>query len=204
MAKRRARKQAKKAKRATKATKATKARRAVTPRAKPRRRAQARPRAGAAGPRPVPAGYHTATPYLTVRGAAEAIEFYKRALGAAEMMRMPSADGARVMHAELRIGDSVIMLSDELDGGSSRSPQALGATTGHVHLYVADVDSAFDRAVAAGARVSMPLQDMFWGDRYGRVIDPFGQEWGLATHKEDLTPDEVGRRAAAAFAAPSP
>ena len=171
-----------------------------SPRRKARRpSAVARPRRKASGPKPIPDGYHSATPYLTVGGAAAAIEFYRQAFGANELVRMPSPDGSRIMHAEMRIGDSVVMLSDEMEGGSSRSPRGVGATTGHVHLYVADVDRAFDRAVQAGATVAMPVQDMFWGDRYGRVVDPFGHEWGLATHKEDLAPDEIGRRAATAF-----
>jgi PhnB protein len=172
-----------------------------SPRRKARRPAAvARPRK-ASGPKPIPDGYHSATPYLTVRGAAAAIEFYGRAFGASEVMRMPSADGSMIMHAEIRLGDSVVMLNDEMEGGSGRSPKGVGATTGHVHLYVPDVDRAFDRAVQAGATVAMPVQDMFWGDRYGRLVDPFGHEWGLATHKEDLAPDEIGRRAAAVFSA---
>jgi PhnB protein len=149
--------------------------------------------------RPVPAGYHTATPYLTVRGAAEAIEFYKKAFGAKELMRLAVPGGA-LGHAEIRIGDSVVMLSDEFPNSPTRPPVTLGGTTGYVFLYVPDVDRTFAQAVAAGARVTMPLADMFWGDRFGTLLDPFGHAWGLATHKEDVPPREIARRAHAAMA----
>jgi PhnB protein len=150
---------------------------------------------------PVPRGYHTVTPYLTVQGAAEAIDFYQRAFGAVEMVRMPGP-GGRLMHAEVKIGDSVVMVSDEFPGMSgSRSPQSLGGTSGYVFLYVPDVDQTFRRAVDAGARVAMPLMDMFWGDRFGKVIDPFGHTWGMATHKEDVPPDEMAKRQREALAA---
>jgi len=148
---------------------------------------------------PVPGGYHTATPYLTVRGAAEAIEFYRKAFGAKEIMRM-AAPGGALGHAEVRIGDSVVMLSDEFPGAATKPPAALGGTTGYVFLYVPDVDRTFAQAVAAGARVTMPLADMFWGDRFGTLLDPFGHAWGLATHKEDVPPKEMARRAQAAMA----
>jgi len=151
--------------------------------------------------KPIPDGYRTITPYITVRGAAEAIDFYKRAFGAEEKERMPGPDGKSVMHAELKIGDSILMLSDEFPQMGCRSPQALGGSTGYLFLYVPDVDSAFKRALDAGAKASMPPADMFWGDRFGKVTDPFGHEWGLATHKEDLTPDEIRKRGAAAMAA---
>jgi PhnB protein len=148
---------------------------------------------------PIPAGYHTATPYLTVRGAAEAIEFYKKAFGAKEVMRMPAPGGA-LGHAEIRIGDSVVMLSDEFPGAATKAPSVLGGTTGYTFLYVPDVDRTFAQAVTAGARVTMPLADMFWGDRFGTLVDPFGHAWGLATHKEDVPPKEMARRAQAAMA----
>ena len=153
--------------------------------------------------RPVPAGYHTATPYLTVRGAADAIEFYRKAFGAKETMRMPAPGGA-LGHAEIRIGDSIVMLSDEFPGSATRPPAALGGTTGYVFLYVPDVDRTFAQAVAAGARVTMPLADMFWGDRFGTLLDPFGHAWGLATHKEDVPPREMAKRAQAAMAQMGP
>ena len=148
---------------------------------------------------PIPAGYHTATPYLTVRGAADAIEFYKKAFGAKEVMRMPAPGGA-LGHAEIRIGDSVVMLSDEFPGAATKPPSVLGGTTGYVFLYVPDVDRTFKQAVDAGARVTMPLADMFWGDRFGTLVDPFGHAWGLATHKEDVPPKEMAKRAQAAMA----
>ena len=147
----------------------------------------------------VPEGCHTVTPYLTVRGADRAIEFYKKAFGAKELMRMPGLGGKSIMHAEIKIGDSRIFLSDEFPEMGSRSPQSLGGTANSLHLYVEDVDAAFKKAIAAGAKVQMPVADMFWGDRYGKLIDPFGHEWGLATHKEDLTPREIRKRADAFF-----
>ena len=150
--------------------------------------------------RAVPEGCHTVTPYLTVRGADRAIEFYKRAFGAKEQMRMPGPGGNGIMHAELKIGDSRVFLSDEFPDMGCRSPQSLGGTASSLHLYVKDVDAAFKKAVAAGAQVKMPVADMFWGDRYGKLIDPFGHEWGIATHKEDLTPQEISKRAKAFFA----
>lgn len=148
--------------------------------------------------RPIPDGYHTATPYLILRDGARAIEFYKRAFGAKELMRMPGPDG-RIMHAEIQIGDSRIMLADESPENGSPSPQTLKGTAVGIFLYVEDVDAVFKRAVAAGARELMPVADMFWGDRFGKISDPFGHQWQLATHKEDLQPDEIGKRAEAAF-----
>ena len=143
----------------------------------------------------IPRGYHTVTPHLTVRGAVDAIDFYKRAFGARERGRMPLPDGKTIMHAELQIGNSIVFLADEFPDMGCRAPQTLGGATGTLHLYVKDVDRAFRRAVAAGAEVRMPVADMFWGDRYAKVADPFGHEWGLATHKEDLSAREIGRRA---------
>lgn len=145
--------------------------------------------------KPIPEGFHTVTPYLVVKGAAQAIDFYKRAFGAEEVMRMPGPDGRTVMHAEIRIGDSMIMLADEWPGSGCDSPKTLGSTTATLHLYVQDVDAAFKRAADAGAEILMPVSDAFWGDRYGKIKDPFGHQWGLATHKEDLTPEELDRRA---------
>jgi uncharacterized glyoxalase superfamily protein PhnB len=147
--------------------------------------------------KPIPEGYHTITPHLVVRGGAAAIEFYKRAFGATEGGRMPGPDGL-IMHAELRIGDSPLFLMDESPATGSKSPLALGGSPFVIHLYVEDVDAAFERATKAGAKVVLPLADQFWGDRYGMVIDPFGHHWSLATHKEDLTPQEMTQRMAAA------
>ena len=149
---------------------------------------------------PVPKGFHTVTPSLIVRGAAEAIEFYKKALGAEELMRMTGPDG-KIGHAELKIGDSVIFVSDEFPNmGVARSPQSLGGCTGTLNLYVPDVDATFKQAVSAGGKTTMPVADMFWGDRYGTFIDPFGHHWGVGTHKEDLSANEVEERAKAFYA----
>jgi PhnB protein len=153
---------------------------------------------------PIPKGYHIITPSIVVRGAKEAIEFYKKAFGAKAVGgAMESPDG-KIMHAEIRIGDSIVMLSDEFPGMGSSAPQAGAATSSSLMIYTKDVDALFNQAVAAGAKVAMPVADMFWGDRYGIVTDPFGHRWQMATHKEDLTPKEMARRAAAAMSAPPP
>jgi uncharacterized glyoxalase superfamily protein PhnB len=146
--------------------------------------------------KPIPDGFHTVTPSMVVRGAASAIDFYRRAFGAEEIARMPTPDG-KVMHAEIRIGDSMVFLSDEFLEMGSKSPETLGGSASALHLYVQDVDASFQRAVAAGAKAVMPPADMFWGDRYARLADPFGHQWGIGTHKEDLTPEEMGKRAQA-------
>ncbi len=145
---------------------------------------------------PIPEGYHTVTPYLIVKGAARAIEFYKKAFGATEMFRMPGPNDL-IMHAEIKIGDSVVMLADEHPGMSHRSPLGLGGTTVSLLLSVADVDKSFAQALAAGATVQKPLQNQFWGDRMGTVADPFGHVWSLSTHIEDVPPEEMQRRMAA-------
>jgi PhnB protein len=143
--------------------------------------------------KPIPEGYHTLTPSLAVDDAAQAIEFYKQAFGATERARMPAPDG-RIAHAELEIGDSLLTLADTFDQSALKPPSQLGGTTGSILLYVEDVDAFVDHAVDAGATVTMPVEDMFWGDRYGQVTDPFGHVWQVATHKEDLTPDEMAER----------
>ena len=148
--------------------------------------------------REIPKGFHTVTPYLIVTDGARAIDFYKRAFGAQELLRLDGPDG-KVAHAELKIGDSIIMLSEEMPG-RTRSPQSLGGTAVDIMLYVKDVDQAFNQAVAAGAKIAMPLSDMFWGDRYGQVTDPFGHSWSLASHKEDVLPEELRKRTQAAMA----
>ena len=147
----------------------------------------------------IPEGYHTATPYLVVHDAARAIEFYKRAFDATELYRMQGPQG-KIAHAEIKVGDSVIMLADEMQGTTNRSPQSIGGTTGGIMLYVNDVDSAFQKAVNAGGKVEAPLENMFWGDRYGKLTDPFGHSWSLATHKEDVAPAEMEKRMHAAMA----
>jgi len=140
--------------------------------------------------RPIPEGFHTVTPHLVCAGAAEAIEFYKKAFNAVEVGRMPAPDG-KLMHASLRIGDSPLMLADEFADYGSLGPLALKGTPVVVHLYVQDVDAMFAQAVAAGAKATMPPAEMFWGDRYGQLTDPFGHKWSLATHTRDLTPAQM-------------
>ena len=150
--------------------------------------------------RAIPEGYHTATPYLVIRGAANAIDFYKNAFGAVERSRMPGPGGL-LMHAELKIGNSIVMLCDEMPGMTRWvSPHALNGTTAAVHLYVEDADALFARATAAGAKVSMPLMDAFWGDRFGKLTDPFGHEWTVATHKHDYTQEQIAANAKVFFA----
>ncbi len=142
----------------------------------------------------------TVTPHLVVKGAADAIEFYKKAFAAEETMRFPSPDGKMVMHAEIKIGGSILMLADEMPQMEYWvSPVSIKGTTVGIALDVDDADAWFDRAVKAGARVSMPMMDAFWGARYGKVTDPFGHEWELSTHKEDLSPEEVMQRAKECF-----
>ena len=149
---------------------------------------------------PVPPGTHTITPHLVVKGAAQAIDFYKQAFGAAEKARMPGP-GGMIMHAEIKIGDSWIFLADEMPGMGNKSPQTLGGSAVTLHISAADCDAMFRQAVAAGATVRMPLMDMFWGDRYGQVADPFGHVWAISTHKEDLTHEQVIERGKAAMEA---
>jgi uncharacterized glyoxalase superfamily protein PhnB len=148
---------------------------------------------------PIPEGFHTLSPHIMVRNAGEAIEFYKKAFGAEEVFRMPGPDGKSVMHAELQIGDCRLMMGDEMPQMGCPSPQSLGGSPVTLHLYVPDVDRVFQQAVAAGATVKMPVQVMFWGDRYGKLVDPYGHEWSVATHTEDVPPEEIGNRAAEAF-----
>jgi PhnB protein len=153
--------------------------------------------------KPVPEGYRTATPYLIVKGAAEAIEFYKRAFGATEMLRMADPQG-KVGHAEIRIGDSVIMLADEHPGMGYRGPHTLGGSSVSILLYLEDVDDVFERAVQAGGKVLRPVADQFYGDRSGTLEDPFGHVWTVATHVEDVAPEEMKRRAETAMKARPP
>ena len=150
--------------------------------------------AAAAPVRPIPEGYHTLTPSLTVANATAAIEFYKRAFGATEIMRSNLPDG-RIMHAEIQVGDSRIMLNDEFpEWGGKPGPLGLGGTAVNLHLFVEDADALYNQAVAAGATVEMELADMFWGDRYGKVLDPYGHSWAIATHQEDVTEEEMMQR----------
>ncbi len=145
--------------------------------------------------KPIPEGYHTVTPYLIIQGAAKALDFYKRAFDAVELCRC-AGPGDRIGHAEIRIGDSVVMLADECPemGGLHRNPLALGGSPVGFCLYVKDVDARFNKAIAAGAKVLRAVQDQFYGDRSGTLIDPFGHQWTLSTHIEDVPPDELKRR----------
>ncbi len=141
--------------------------------------------------KPIPDGYHTLTPYLTVRDAMKAIEFYKRAFGAEDRGAMKGPDG-KVMHAELKIGDSIVMLADEFPEFGAHGPGPNGTSMG-LHIYVDNVDASFERAVQAGAKIEMPVAEQFWGDRYGKLRDPFGHSWSIATHTKDLSMDEMKR-----------
>ena len=144
------------------------------------------------GVKAIPEGYHNVTPYLIVDDAAEAIRFYEKALGATEIFRLPMGD--RIGHAEIKIGDSIVMLSDEWPDMGKLGPKARGGATSSMMLYVEDVDAAYARATAAGATAERPPEDQFWGDRMGSLIDPFGHSWSLATHVEDVPEDEMQRR----------
>ena len=144
--------------------------------------------------KPIPDGYHSVTPYLVMRDAARAIDFYKRALGATETFRF-DAPGGKIGHAEIKVGDSMIMLADEMPDSGHRGPQSLGGTAVSLMVYVEDVDSQFKRAIDAGAKVKQPVTDQFYGDRSGTLEDPFGHVWTIATHKEDVSQDELVKRA---------
>ena len=146
---------------------------------------------------PIPQGYRSVTPYLFIKGAANAIDYYKRVFGARERMRMPGPNG-RVMHAELQIGDSIIMLADEYAEMGVRSPQTIGGASSSLHVYVQDVDAITQKAVDAGAQLVRPVKDQFYGDRSGTIVDPFGHIWSIATHIEDVAPEEMRKRMAQA------
>ena len=144
----------------------------------------------------IPDGYYSLTPYLVCKGAAKAIEFYSKAFGANETVRMPGPGGA-IMHAEVKIGNSMLMLADENKERGHLSPESIGGSACSIMFYTDAVDDVFTRAVAAGAKVEMPPADMFWGDRMGNIVDPFGHKWTIATHKEDVSPAEMEKRMAA-------
>jgi PhnB protein len=152
--------------------------------------------------KPIPEGYHTATPYMIISGAADAIEFYKKAFGATELFRFP-APGGKIGHAEIKIGDSPIMLADEYPEMGYKGPQSLGGSPVSLMIYVEDVDAIFNQAIAAGASVKEAVSDKFYGDRTGTLTDPFGHVWHVSTHKEDVSVEEMERRAKAAGAAAS-
>ncbi len=143
--------------------------------------------------KPIPEGYHSVTPYLIIKGATEAIDFYKKAFGATELFRMP-APGGKIGHAEIKIGDSPIMLADESPEMGYKSPQSLGGSPISIMIYVTDVDTVFKQAIAAGGKEQRPVKDQFYGDRSGTLEDPFGHVWHVATHKEDVSPEEMERR----------
>ena len=142
---------------------------------------------------PIPADYPGITPYLTVKGGADAIEFYKKAFDAMEVMRLPNPDGT-LGHAEIKIGNALVMLADEYPDYGNLSPKTLGGSSVRLHMYVEDVDAFFEKAVTAGAKVLIPIADQFYGDRSGRLEDPFGHVWLISTHVEDVTPEEMNRR----------
>jgi PhnB protein len=152
--------------------------------------------------KPVPEGYSTLTTYLAVDDAGAAIDYYKRAFGAEEHVRMHGPDG-KVGHAELQIGDSKLMLSDPMPQSSTKPPREIGGTSASIFMYVENVDAVFEKAVDEGATVTMAVEDQFWGDRFGTITDPFGHVWSIASHIEDLTPEEIEERGKAAFAAMS-
>ena len=146
----------------------------------------------------IPENFHAITPNLVLRDAARAIDFYKSVFGAKENTRIPGPDG-KIMYAELKIGDSIFILNDSMSKIPPAMPEPGASNPMYILLYVNDVDSVFDAAVEDGARIDMPVQDMFWGDRYGKLTDPYGQQWGIATHQEDVAPDELKRRMNAQF-----
>jgi PhnB protein len=141
--------------------------------------------------RAIPEGYHSVTPYLVVNDASAAIDFYKRAFDAKENYRLQGPDGKSILNAELMIGDSMVLLSDEFPHGGCRSPKSIGGSAVTLHIYTEDVDKVFNQAIAAGATIVMPIMDMFWGDRYGQLQDPFGHVWSIAMHKQDLSQEEI-------------
>jgi uncharacterized glyoxalase superfamily protein PhnB len=149
--------------------------------------------------KPIPDGFHSLTPHIVVPDGAHAIEFYKKAFGAHEIFRMLAPDGKSLMHAQLKIGDSVLMLGGEF-GPDCRSPKGYGGTSVFLHIYTDHADALFDRAVKAGCTVHMPMADAFWGDRYGQLEDPFGHKWSIAAHQHDLTPEQMAANAKEFFA----
>ncbi len=153
--------------------------------------------------KPIPDGFRTLTPHIVVKGAAKAMDFYKKAFGAEEISRHAMPDGT-ILHALMRIGDSMLMLNDEFPQMGAKGPSTIGGTPVTLNLYVQDADKVWQQALAAGAKATMPIADQFWGDRYGIVTDPFGHAWSIATHKQDLTPDQLNAAAAKAMSGPPP
>jgi PhnB protein len=157
----------------------------------------------ATGSKPIPEGFHTITPYLAVRNVAEAMAFYQKAFGAMDRFRLLGPDGKSVMHGEMQIGNSVFFLGVEAPASECKSPLTLNGSAVMLYLYVEGVDAFFDHAVAVGAKAMMPVQDAFWGDRFGTLEDPFGHRWSVATHIEDLSPEEITKRAGERFSSKS-
>lgn len=149
--------------------------------------------------KPIPDGYHAITPTLTVKDASNAIEFYKKAFGAKEIYRFLGPDGKSIMHAEIKISDSIVMLGEENPQMGCLSPQSTGSTSSGIFMYVPNADDVFNKAVSAGAKPQMPMMDAFWGDRFGSIIDPFGHVWSISTRKKDMTPDEIKKAGQEAF-----
>ncbi|MCI4320322.1 MAG: VOC family protein [Thermoplasmata archaeon] len=147
--------------------------------------------------KPIPKGYHALTPSLVVNGATDALSWYKKVFGGKVGVNLPAPDGKSVVHAEITIGDSIFFVSDEDPNLGARSPRTLGGTAGGIHVYTANADATFKKAIAAGAKSTMPPTDMFWGDRYAQFTDPFGHSWAVATHQEDVPPREMAKRAEA-------
>lgn len=172
---------------------------AAARKAAPQRAAKNKPAPRPQARKGVPPGFGTVTAHLVVEGAADAMDFYKRAFGAEELARAPMPDGKRLMHALMKVGDSMLMLADALEEFGMKGPRALGGTGVTLHLYVPDADAAFRRAVDAGCTVAMPVADMFWGDRYGKVKDPFGHEWSIATQVREVRAEELAAAQKAAF-----
>ena len=187
-------------------SKAKPARKPAAKKAAPKKKAAYRPKPAAkAKPKKgIPEGFTTLTAHLVVEGAADAMDFYKRAFGAEELGRMPMPDSRRLMHGLMKLGDSMLMLVDAFEEFGAKGPKGLGGSPVTLHFYVEDADEAFQRALDAGCTVAMPLADMFWGDRYGKVRDPFGHEWSIATKIKDLTPEEMEAAQKAAFAQGKP
>jgi PhnB protein len=155
----------------------------------------------AANVKPVPEGFHSITPILTLKNSRKAVEFYKKAFGARVLEEIPSPDGKGTMHASIKIGDSIVMMGDERPGQSCKSAETLGSSPVSLYVYVPNADAAFKQAIAAGAKAEMPVADMFWGDRCGTLKDPFGYSWMIATHNRNLTEDQIREGAEAFFAA---
>ncbi|HEY7608776.1 MAG TPA: VOC family protein [Alphaproteobacteria bacterium] len=195
-----ARSKAKSRAKAKKARRTAPSRKTASKKAAPKRTAKAKAAPRAKPRKGIPEGFGTVTAHLVIEGAADAMDFYKRAFGAEELGRMPMPDDQRLMHGLMKLGDTMLMLVDAFEEYGAKGPKALGGSPVTLHVYVPDADAAFQQALDAGCTVAMPLADMFWGDRYGKVRDPFGHEWSIATKIRDMTPEEMEEAQKAAFA----